>query len=164
MDRQIRKAAILLLGIWLIIISWITLFNLNYAIAVRIVNGIPFLWIAELFQIFQSGRAVLFYVRLVMKGLLINLWMFAPAGFLMPLAFPVFRNGKRIIAAGILCSIFIEILQFMHGGRVVDIDDVLMNGLGTGLGFCIYQIGLFLIRTATIGESINSKKRRLAAD
>ena len=60
MDRQIRQAAILLLGIWLIIISWITLFNLNYAIAVRIVNGIPFLWIAELFQIFQSGRAVLF--------------------------------------------------------------------------------------------------------
>lgn len=102
MDHQIREAAILLLGIWLIIISWITLFNLNYAIAVRIVNGIPFLWIAELFQIFQSGRAVLFYVRLVMKGLLINLWMFAPAGFLMPLAFPAFRNGKRVIAAGLL--------------------------------------------------------------
>ena len=143
MDRQIREAAILLLGIWLIIISWITLFNLNYAIAVRIVNGIPFLWIAELFQIFQSGRAVLFYVRLVMKGLLINLWMFAPAGFLMPLAFPVFRNGKRIIAAGILCSIFIEILQFMHGGRVVDIDDVLMNGLGTGLGFVFIKSACF---------------------
>ena len=141
----------------------ITLLNQNYAIAMRIVNRIPFLWIAELFQIFQSGRAVLFYVRLVMKGLLINLWMFAPSGFLMPLAFPAFRNGKRVIAAGLLFSILIESLQFMHGCRVVDID-VLMNGLGTGLGFCIYQIGLFLIRTATIGESINSKKRRLAAD
>ena len=61
----------------------------------------------------------------------------------MPLAFPAFRNGKQVIATGILCTIFIEILQFIHGGRVVDIDDVLMNGLGTELGFRIYQIGLY---------------------
>ena len=69
--------------------------------------------------------------------------MFAPAGFLMPLAFPAFRNGKRVIAAGLLFSILIESLQFMHGGRVVDIDDVLMNGLGTGLGFVFIKSACF---------------------
>ena len=62
---------------------------------------------------------------------------------------PDFRNrGKsffrwkkmwKTVAAGISFSLFIEIIQLITSRGCFDFDDVLLNGLGTVLGFGTFQ-------------------------
>lgn len=69
---------------------------------------------------------------------LLNWLLFVPLGFLMPLVFPSSKwNGKKAAAIGGAVSFTIEILQLL-GGRYAEIDDVLLNTLGTFSGCFIF--------------------------
>ena len=62
-----------------------------------------------------------------------NVAWFLPLGFLLP---AVRRRGNfaETVLAGLLLSSGIEVLQWLLGTGVADVDDVLLNGLGTALG------------------------------
>jgi len=73
---------------------------------------------------------------------ILNMILFIPIGVFMPI---VFQNKKCnmivVLIVGLCFSIVIEFLQ-MFGGRMAELDDVLMNSLGTLMGywfFLIYQ-------------------------
>lgn len=63
-----------------------------------------------------------------------NVVLFIPFGFLLPLLWKRFESCYQTIAAGALFSFFIEMLQCFNA-RVTDIDDLIMNTIGTVLGF-----------------------------
>lgn len=70
----------------------------------------------------------------------LNFCLFFPYGFLLPAVFPSGRwNWKKIVSAGMLTSLCIEILQ-LFGGRYAEIDDVLMNTIGVWSGYMVYRI------------------------
>jgi glycopeptide antibiotics resistance protein len=61
-----------------------------------------------------------------------NLLVFAAAGFLLPVRWPVGIGTVLIVAAG--ASTVVEALQYLLDlGRVSSVDDVLLNALGAGL-------------------------------
>lgn len=64
----------------------------------------------------------------------LNAVMFLPLGFLLPFLWERFRRFPRTAVFGIALSVLIELAQ-MFCGRTTDIDDVLMNGLGTLVGY-----------------------------
>lgn len=72
----------------------------------------------------------------------LNILMLVPFGFGLPLI-TRFRM-KETIAAGMLFSIAIELLQFLTGHvagitfRVADIDDVIFNTLGAAIGYILF--------------------------
>ena len=68
-----------------------------------------------------------------------NVIMFMPFGFLLPLLWEKCRSIPKTIVAGFLFSLSIEIGQLFNR-RQTDIDDLLMNVLGTILGFCIWLL------------------------
>lgn len=70
---------------------------------------------------------------------LLNIIMFMPFGFLTPFIWEKFQSIKRITFWDLTLSIYIEIAQLFNR-RKTDIDDVLMNVLGTILGFGILYI------------------------
>lgn len=70
---------------------------------------------------------------------LLNIIMFMPLGFLVPFIWEKFQSIKKITILGLTFSIYIEITQLFNR-RKTDIDDVLMNALGTLLGFGILYI------------------------
>lgn len=70
---------------------------------------------------------------------LLNIIMFMPLGFLVPFIWEKFQSIKKITILGLTLSIYIEITQLFNR-RKTDIDDVLMNVLGTLLGFGILYI------------------------
>ena len=72
--------------------------------------------------------------------------MFMPLGFLLPLLWGKYRAIPRTIATGFLFSLSIEIGQLFNR-RQTDIDDILMNVLGTVLGFCLWLLFNKLFRT-----------------
>ncbi|ANT55895.1 VanZ family protein [Bacillus sp. FSL R5-0820] len=101
------------------------------------VNLIPFHSIQQNLHAFQHG-----YPNLVFLNLAGNILLFVPLGFFLYQAFRTCRFQKAVLA-GLILSAIIEILQwiFSQSGMITrssDIDDMILNTLGTALGCIVY--------------------------
>ena len=68
-------------------------------------------------------------------NVLLNVALFVPAGFLLPLQWKGLRKGSRAIPACFALSLGIELLQLAFARGVCDVDDLIANTLGGALGF-----------------------------
>lgn len=69
---------------------------------------------------------------------IVNFLMYLPFGVLYPLATKC-KNWMRIIVAGFLCSVIIELLQPVIG-RAFDIDDVILNTAGVAVAAALFSV------------------------
>lgn len=69
------------------------------------------------------------------RNLIINILLFIPLGFLLPLLSTRFHKWCHIYAAGFLMAVFIEGVQFVFQRGIVEFDDVLNNTLGVMIGY-----------------------------
>ena len=69
----------------------------------------------------------------------LNAAMFAPFGFLLPVLWRKCRKWNVTVLSGFLLSLFIELIQ-LFSRRATDVDDLLMNTLGAGLGYSLARI------------------------
>lgn len=83
----------------------------------------------------------------------LNVLLFIPFGFFLPMLWNEFRSIKRVLTAGFLTTSFIEISQIFTN-RATDIDDVITNIIGTLMG---YLIARCLTRSFTRGILTASK-------
>ena len=124
--------------------GWMVLLTL-YLNAMYIVIGVPgvqyICWDPTLnlipFQDFSARN---------MEGMVLNAIMFAPLGFLLPAYFERYRHWGRTLAAGFLTSLTVELVQ-LFTFRATDVDDLIMNTLGTFVGFLLAKL-IFRHRTA----------------
>ena len=70
----------------------------------------------------------------VWAGNLLNLLLYVPYG---TTSWQWRREGKKIVAVGFALSVFCEVLQYLTGRGMADVNDVLFNTLGTLTGVCI---------------------------
>lgn len=68
-------------------------------------------------------------------NVLLNIAMFGPFGFLLPLLGKKARKWYVTIPAGFLASLSIEVLQYIYARGVFDVDDLLCNVLGAAMGY-----------------------------
>lgn len=97
--------------------------------SVHLVNFIPFVWIQETYQ--------MGFARMI-EQLLLNIAMFVPLGFLIPVCLPQCRKAGICLISLAGSSLFIEVLQYFIG-RSADIDDLIMNVAGGMLGWLIFK-------------------------
>lgn len=71
-------------------------------------------------------------------GMLLNAILFVPLGTLLPLLFDGCRL-RRTAAIGFALSLLIELSQLFNY-RATDIDDLIMNTLGTVIGYAVYTL------------------------
>ncbi|WP_307381593.1 VanZ family protein [Microbacterium sp. W4I20] len=81
-------------------------------------------------------------------GLILNVALFVPLGFLAPLLIRVWKWWE-VALTGLSVSAAIEILQFLGDitispGRVADIDDLIANLAGTILGLLLLRLVLIV--------------------
>lgn len=74
-------------------------------------------------------------------GMALNIVMFIPFGCFLPIYFKYFRKVQKTVLAGLLMSLFIEVLQ-LFTFRATDVDDLLMNTIGAFLGYGIARLFL----------------------
>jgi len=74
------------------------------------------------------------------NNLLGNIIGFIPFGFLLALLIPWFRNGFKILFAGLLFSLGYEMMQLLFGLGVFDVDDLILNTTGSFIGFIIFLL------------------------
>ncbi len=72
------------------------------------------------------------------KTSVLNILLFVPLGFLLPLIWDRYRISRRTLLAGFGLSLAVEFLQIFTF-RLTDINDLIMNTLGTGLGYLLFQ-------------------------
>ena len=78
--------------------------------------------------------------REILLNFIGNTAMFVPLGIVWPAVFRELNTHKKVIAAGVGCSLLIEILQLPFFNRVSDIDDLILNALGFLAGYGIYLL------------------------
>jgi glycopeptide antibiotics resistance protein len=77
----------------------------------------------------------------ILGGAAGNVALFLPLGFLLPLLMPRLDRLWRTVGAGLALSTAIELTQLAFPGvRRSDVNDVLMNTLGTALGFLAWRL------------------------
>ncbi|WP_370874606.1 VanZ family protein [Guptibacillus hwajinpoensis] len=114
----------------------------------RSLNYIPLMSIFS--DIEQIGTAydgdTLFMLKLIVKNVGGNILLLMPLGFFAPMLLDMYKRLKNTLLLGLVAALSIECLQFIEllfgigMGRVVDIDDVICNVIGTVLGFLIYRM------------------------
>lgn len=67
----------------------------------------------------------------IWAGNLLNIFLYIPFGWM---THTWKQDGKRIVFAGFLLSIFCEVIQYFTGRGMADINDVLFNTLGAVIG------------------------------
>lgn len=71
-----------------------------------------------------------------------NMLLFMPIGFFIPLLWEKLRNLWKVTLLGFSLSFSIEFLQLtlLANMRSADVDDIILNTIGTILGYSIYRI------------------------
>ncbi|WP_300282243.1 VanZ family protein [Peptacetobacter sp.] len=102
------------------------------------VTGIPSLIDFGIRKEYLNFNIIPFYNNSIESNFL-NIIMFIPFGFILPLIWDKFKSFKNIFKTSFLFSLFIEFLQIFNY-RATDINDLIMNTLGGIIGFSIYRI------------------------
>jgi len=79
------------------------------------------------------------YFPAMYRHYIMNVLLFVPVGFLLPLLWKRFGKWRRTLLCGFAFTLSIEIIQLFNE-RVTDIDDLLMNTLGTMVGFLVFVL------------------------
>jgi glycopeptide antibiotics resistance protein len=72
---------------------------------------------------------------LIFKNIIGNLLLFFPFGLFLPLINKRLRQGWRLVGLAFLTSLLIELCQYHYAERIFDVDDLLLNTVGAGLGW-----------------------------
>lgn len=79
-----------------------------------------------------------------------NIVLFIPMGFLVPLLFNKMSTLRKVVLVGFISSFTVEFLQFLISFiigatyKITDIDDIILNTIGTIIGFILFRFAQFL--------------------
>ncbi|WP_180232245.1 VanZ family protein [Priestia megaterium] len=96
------------------------------------INLVPFYKMRDLLFHHSFGNFILNNIG--------NIILFLPFGFFLPMRFKKINNLSKSLLVGMLLSVSIEIVQLFMPNRWTDIDDVLLNTLGTGIGYSLFKV------------------------
>jgi hypothetical protein len=134
-DRGMRRVGVAAAGLWFAAVCLITLHPRPAILTVdgstRPVDLVPFRSVYDLLFSADANTSA--------GQVLGNLVLFAPIGVLAPIIWPVARAaGRNALLTGVGLAVLIEVSQWaMASGRVASIDDVLLAGVGTCLGYLL---------------------------
>ena len=86
----------------------------------------------------DSGIVIL--NRTNLYQLIANVLMFLPFGYLLPKLFRPMKHWYAVIPLGLAGSALIEVTQILTHLGCFDVDDLITNTLGAGLGYLIYRL------------------------
>ena len=112
--------------------------NLN---GFRSINLIPLTSIIEFVKIILEGNFTRGF-----NNIIGNIFIFAPLGYFLPLLFNKCNRIKTVILVGFIVSFLFESCQYLFYLGSADIDDIILNLIGTVIGYAFYQIIIRLVK------------------
>lgn len=112
--------------------------------SIKAINFVPFKTIIP----YLKGRPT---IGIAVRNILGNIFAFSPLGFLLPILFKRLYSIRSIFLTSFAISIFIEVVQLVFYLGSTDVDDLILNTLGSLLGFGV----LCLLRKICKRKSID---------
>ena len=128
-------------------IIWIYIYLFYGYLAVQEAAGIGTIWDLIVYGKLDNSINLIPFSSEGAMTYILNIIMFMPLGFLLPLIWKNFRNARKVVLMGFLMSLAIEICQLFNI-RTTDIDDLMMNTLGTLVGYCCWKVFSLIFRNA----------------
>lgn len=91
-------------------------------------------------NIFDPNISLIPFVNGILHSDYLNVVMFIPLGFFLPLMWRKYHNGFETIKLGFYLSLFIELSQLFTRFRATDINDLITNTIGAAVGWSIYFV------------------------
>lgn len=95
----------------------------------------------------------------VLLNLLGNVVGFIPFGFILPIIHRDIRRFFFITFSGFTLSLCVETIQLVTKLGCFDVDDLIMNTLGTALGYLLFAV-IYLLYKRKKGETNNGKEEK----
>lgn len=132
MKKSLRCSLWALLMLYLLVLLRITVFRSDFGTHPLFADGeilwIPFVNLYRIMTI-SFGRFLYLFIG--------NLIWFVPLGLALPALIPC---GRNVIGYGFLLSLAIEFSQLMFGTGYTEVEDLILNTLGTAMGYGIYLL------------------------
>ena len=74
------------------------------------------------------------------RNLILNICMFVPFGFLLPICFGKIKRAWKIYLCGFGFALFIEVVQLITGRGVFETDDIINNTIGAMIGYGLFSV------------------------
>lgn len=74
------------------------------------------------------------------RNIILNILLFVPLGFLLPIYSDKLKKSYIVILIGLLTTLLIEYLQYITRMGIFEIDDILNNTVGTIIGYSAFMI------------------------
>ena len=129
--KKKRIICLIVFVLYILILLHLTIFRLDFYYTERQLNLILFI---DLINIYRDRGSVEFF-RLFLG----NIGWFIPFGFLLPMLLKR-KNLFITMALGLLFSFFIETTQFVFYKGVAELDDLILNTLGTAIGYLLFKL------------------------
>lgn len=158
-NRRLGKPVFYTIGLELLLVGWFVAF-------IYITQVLPFgndmgerinlhpfrpVYLAVKYGAVNGGMAIQF---------LLNILMFLPLGFLIPIIFKHHQtNFWGILSISFILSSMTELTQFLTG-RSVDIDDLIANSIGGLLGFALFIFLQGVLHIIKVKPIVNLKNYR----
>lgn len=142
-----KDVVTIFLGIDIAFIIWITVLNRDILSGVSVEYQPFHAFISALNSIRRGGLA---------SNFLGNIILFIPVGFLLQLLIGK-KKGCWVILIGSGFSLLIELVQLLTHRGYFDLDDIMLNTLGTIMGIGLTRLIIILRRKLFVDTDKNSK-------
>lgn len=95
------------------------------------------------FQLFKMFKIY----RVLSKQIVGNFVMLLPLGIFLPLLYKRISSFFLVLLVSLLISTTIELLQLVTSFRSADVDDIFLNTVGACVGFLIFRLVFFAIKS-----------------
>ena len=92
-----------------------------------------------------------------------NILLFVPFGFLLPLTGIRMQNWLAVTFIGMVLSLMIELIQYVTGTGLCELDDLFHNTWGTFTGYQVFLVVRYLVELISNGsvwEKYTGRRRR----
>lgn len=135
------------LTLWVLVVLIVTLFarkdRQDIVVYFNPVRKYVELWRSVIPAMRESGMRGLWNEfdrkEFLITELLLNILLFVPMGYLVPLFREAYGKLLKMIVVGFSFSLFIELTQFFTHLGCFDVSDLLHNTIGVGIGYLIYH-------------------------
>jgi glycopeptide antibiotics resistance protein len=137
--KKLRKVCICLFYLYIIVLSYFLFFSEHYG---RGCFTKDYRYNLEFLK--EIKRFIRYRQQLGMESFIVNIignvFVFMPMGFLLPIIRKKYNNFICILLISIIISLSVELLQLVTKVGIFDVDDILMNSVGSVLGYLMFVI------------------------
>ena len=103
--------------------------------------------IGEIYPLFYSYKeAWNHFSAREWRNIILNIMMFVPFGFLLPLVSKKFQAFWKTYLAGFLFTFLIEMTQLLFHLGICELDDFMNNTVGAMIGYGFYRLCVFIVK------------------